>query len=181
MKVRPNTTISKLDAARRQLETVVKMYFHDGDMVSIHTLVSAAYNIIRDINQKKGGPPMIVKDFFIDEAVKPEYRQQVRDKLNEAENFFKHADRDHAETLDFNPEQSELMIYDAIQKYLALTGDHSPLFKVFQFWYILNNQEVFKMSEEQKLLVLQSGPRMHRLGKTGFFDLVLQQLMRQGV
>ena len=36
-----NITVSKLDAAKRQLETVIRLYFFDGDPVSIHTLTSA--------------------------------------------------------------------------------------------------------------------------------------------
>jgi hypothetical protein len=29
--------VSKLDAAKRQLETAIRLYFSDGDPVSIHT------------------------------------------------------------------------------------------------------------------------------------------------
>jgi hypothetical protein len=36
--------ITKLDAARRQLETAIKLYFDEGDPGSIQTLCSAAYN-----------------------------------------------------------------------------------------------------------------------------------------
>ncbi len=94
--VRKSITISKLDAAKRQLETAITLYFHDGDPVSIHTLTSAAYNVIRTINKKRNGPPMFEKDEFIEDYVKPEYQDQVRKQLNEAENFFKHADRGHS-------------------------------------------------------------------------------------
>lgn len=38
--------VTKLDAVRRQLETAVILWFHDGDPVSIHTLTGAAYQII---------------------------------------------------------------------------------------------------------------------------------------
>lgn len=47
--------LSKLDAARRQLETATKLYFEHGDEVSIHTLAAAAYSVIRDINEHRGG------------------------------------------------------------------------------------------------------------------------------
>ena len=39
--------ISKIDAARRQLTAT---YFHEADPVSIHTLTSAAYEILRNAN-----------------------------------------------------------------------------------------------------------------------------------
>lgn len=107
--IRKDITITKLDAAKRQLETVVRLYFHNGDPVSIHTLVAAAHTVIRDINKKRRGSPMI-NDDLIDAYAKPEYQKRVLAQLNEAGNFFKHADRDHAATLDFNPDQSEIWL-----------------------------------------------------------------------
>lgn len=178
--MRKSITISKLDAAKRQLETVIRLYFHDGDPVSIHTLVSAAYNVIRDVNVNRGGPPMIVKDQFID-FVKPEYHKEIRDKLNEAENFFKHADRDHNKTIDFNPDQSEMLILDAISHYFKLTGEYTPLFKIFQSWYMANHQNFFNFPEEQKRLIATHAPMVTSIGKTGYFNAVLPVVMQQGI
>lgn len=56
--------VSKLDAAKRQLETVIRLYFAGRDPVSIHTLTAAAYNIVHDITANRGAEPMIVKDLF---------------------------------------------------------------------------------------------------------------------
>lgn len=46
--------ISKLEAAKRQRDTAIKMWFADGDPVSIHTLAAAAHQIINDVNEKIG-------------------------------------------------------------------------------------------------------------------------------
>ena len=50
--------VAKLDAAKRQLETAIRLYFSNGDPISIHTLAGAAYNIVWDVNKKRGGSPM---------------------------------------------------------------------------------------------------------------------------
>jgi macrodomain Ter protein organizer (MatP/YcbG family) len=84
--------ISKLDAARRQIETAVILYFHEGDPISIHTLAAAAYDVLRDVNKARDGPPMI-KDWMTD-YVKPESRTDLINAINAAQNFLKHADRD---------------------------------------------------------------------------------------
>jgi hypothetical protein len=123
--------ISKLDAAKRQLETAIRLYFQSVDPVSIHTLTAAAYNIIRNINEKRGGNPMLTKEKIL-EYVKAEFQKMFRDKINEAENFFKHADRDHESTLTFNPCESEMLILDACSQYYKLTGEDLPLFAVFR-------------------------------------------------
>jgi hypothetical protein len=52
-------SITKLDAARRQLETAITLWFHDADPVSVHTLAMAAHGILRALNKKRGGPPML--------------------------------------------------------------------------------------------------------------------------
>jgi hypothetical protein len=39
---RPRSRISKLDAAERQIDTAIRLYFEDGDLVSIHKLSAAA-------------------------------------------------------------------------------------------------------------------------------------------
>src|SRR5579859_3836731 len=101
--------VSKLDAAKRQLETVIRLYFSNGDPVSIHTLTAAAYNVLHDVTKQKGAEPMIIKGQKLD-YVKPENHEMIKGKVSEAENFFKYADRDHEATLDFNPDMSELLI-----------------------------------------------------------------------
>jgi hypothetical protein len=121
--------ISKLDAARRQLETAAVLYFHEGDPVSIHTLTSAAYEVLRTLNI---GPPMI-KDMLA-EYIRPERIKEIRDKLNEAQNFFKHADRDTDKTLDFEPKLTQFFLMDACVTYKGLSGERVPVLEVFKLW-----------------------------------------------
>ena len=46
--------ISKIEAARRQLDCAIELWFCDKDEVSIHTLAAAAYQIIHDLKMKRG-------------------------------------------------------------------------------------------------------------------------------
>jgi hypothetical protein len=171
-----SVVISKLDAAKRQLEMVIRLYFSNGELVSIHTLTAAAYNIIHDVNKKRGGTPMMVKD-QIKDHVKPEYQKMVMDKINKAENFFKHADRDHKTTLDFNPGLSELLIYDACSQYRKLTGELPPLFLIYQGWFMMNNSNLFDLPEEQKRLIAKSATPVLGLGRQEYFNLLLPLVM----
>jgi hypothetical protein len=77
-------TITKLDAARRQLATAIELWFTDGDTVSIHTLAVAAHQLIHDINRKKKGPPL-----FLDaEFIKPEHKKEFLGILKKGREFF---------------------------------------------------------------------------------------------
>jgi hypothetical protein len=174
--IEKSINVTKLDAATRQLETAIRLYFHDEDPVSIHTLVGASYNIIRDINRKRGGPPMLIKDDLIELYVKTEYQQAMRKKLNEPENFFKHADRDHAETIEFNPDASEFMILDAVRGYSGITGEWAPLFRVLYWWVITANESIIKAEFKEKLAATARAARS--IGKTKFFEMMLPAAMR---
>lgn len=75
--------VTKLEAARRQLETAVILYFNDKDAVSIHTLACAAHEIIEHLNKKEGGMPLILEG----NIVKEKYKAEFRKKISEAKNF----------------------------------------------------------------------------------------------
>ena len=83
--------VSKLEAGKRQLETAIILYFNYGDTVSIHTLSAAAYGVLRDLNEKRGGEPMFKEPLWqlMDTPELREYRKLI----NQPENFFKHSDR----------------------------------------------------------------------------------------
>lgn len=139
-----NIKISKLEAAKRQLETTIRLYFNEADPVSIHTLTLAAHGILSDLNKQYGGNPMLVSDVRIKEKFKKEFRQ----KINEARNHFKHADRNPNEVIDFNPEVNEFFIYDACVKYKDLAGEDVSFFNIFSTWFIANNLKMFDFDSQ---------------------------------
>ena len=131
----PKIKISKLDAARRQLETALRLYFSEADPVSIHTLTSAAYQLLADINRRNGGSPMLKEQ--IPKWVRPDAEEESKRRLNEAANFFKHADRDNDDIFEFSSGPTELLLYDAVRKYRELTGEAVPVLAVFEAWFWL--------------------------------------------
>ena len=46
--------VSKIDAARRQLETAIRLFFYDIDFVSVHTLLCASHEIFVRIGESSG-------------------------------------------------------------------------------------------------------------------------------
>ncbi len=123
--------ITKLESARRQLETAVKLYFNDAEPVSIHTLTCASHEILAELNAKRGEGPAIMSDHMIKEPYKKEYRNM----LVQAKNFFKHADRDPGDTLEFNPEVNEYFLLDACEQYEIATSEKVPSFIAFRAWF----------------------------------------------
>lgn len=159
---------SKLEIAKNQLETAIRLYFSENEPVSIHTLASAAYNVIKDLNKHKKGEAMLAKEKFIDN-IKSEHKQEISKKINEAENYFKHADNDPEGILtNFSISITELFIYDACCTYHVLSNELPPLFKVFKSWYMLKNKEIFLFTDEVKRVLLNIG-ELEQESKESFF------------
>jgi hypothetical protein len=108
--------INKLDAARRQILTAIRLYFNHGDIVSMHTLAAAAFKITQNICDSKPDLPDSITD-WIDELVRPEYKKKLWTKLHQTANFFKHANQDPDAVHDFYPEQTENLLFFAVYQY----------------------------------------------------------------
>lgn len=134
----PQIKITKLDAARRQLKTAVRLYFNDEDSVSIHTLVCASHEILATLKANKGDYPMIMSDNLIKEPYKKKFRKLMKDPKN----FFKHASSDPESTIDFNPDINEYFLLDACEAYELLTGEKEPYFIIFRGWFSSRYPEI---------------------------------------
>lgn len=110
--------ISKLEAAARQLDCAISLWFQDGDEVSIHTLAAAAYQICHDTKEQRGDPfPLLYYSPMIKEPFRRKWINAVKSPIN----FFKHADKDTHAIIEFSPPSSiGLMIFAAAG--LRVTG-----------------------------------------------------------
>jgi hypothetical protein len=133
--------VSKLDAALRQLETAVTLYFQAGDPISIHTLTSAGYNVLRDIKKHRSADFQMFKDA---EVVYPEKRKEYINMLNESENFFKHADKDPTSDHEFSPDWTDFLLIDACEAYLRLTGERRPVLKAYMSWFCIRHPQYYE-------------------------------------
>ena len=170
MPVGLRTRITKLDAARRQLETAINLYFHEGDQVSIHTLGCAAHEIIETVNRKGGGTPTLKESWK--DSIKPEHVKTFYKALNPARNFFKHADRDADDAIQFAPFASEILILDACWTYRRVTGERLPMLDVFAMWAAITWAKKFVTYPELDL-TSPDVVQWASLTRQEFFDMTL--------
>jgi hypothetical protein len=122
--------LGKLDAARRQMEAAIALFFQNGDPVAIHTLASAAYDVIDNVNQSWGGKEMFVKRRYTRLP-----GRLTRAELNSVQNFFKHADNDPEAEIEFFPEMTEPIMADACKAYMEISGESVALFHCMMWWF----------------------------------------------
>jgi hypothetical protein len=119
-------TITKSEAARRQLDAAIRLYFEEGDEVAVHTLVGAAHILIADLSKAAK------LESILDRYIVPEYRGKFEGAIRSAQNFFKHSDRDGPDaTLEFDPHFTELMLVIDIEMFKELTGSATDAMRVF--------------------------------------------------
>ena len=132
--------ITKLDAARRQLETAITLWFHDADPVSVHTLVMASHGILRALNKKRGGQPMLGDP---SPYIRPGFEKRVADMFAESSNFFKHGAKDPLATHYFAPELNQYRIFDACNTFMLLAQEKPPLMGTFVLYLAIHEPEIF--------------------------------------
>jgi hypothetical protein len=159
--------VSKTDAAKRQLEAAIRLWFFDGDPVSIHTLAAAAHQLVHDLGKARG-MGTILRDL---PDVRPEFKKEMRAAIASDENFFKHADRDPEALLDFKPVTTTYMLGDAVFTYEALTSERPPVLRAFQMWMMIQNPELIKKELREHWLAQLKGiqPLLSHISKQEFF------------
>jgi len=146
----PYIILSKLEVAKRQLETSILLFFKNQDVVSIHALAYAAHEVLSQLGKAQGHRSFIKDDLI--NMIKPEKRDEINKMLSEAANFFKHSGKDKGENLKFYIRPTEYVIWDAARIYMAITNERPPTFSAYTLWFYLTFPEVINDSRYQELL-----------------------------
>ena len=133
--------ITKLDAALRQLETAITLWFHDADPVSIHVLAMSAHEVLRAINKSRAGKPMMLEDLNL---IRPEYQEALSELFVRHYQFFKHGTRDPQGTTWFAPQVNQAVILDAVEAYSQIASQITPLFRTFITYLSVHHPEYFQ-------------------------------------
>jgi hypothetical protein len=130
--------LNKLDVAKSQLKTAIRLWFYDSDPVSIHTLAFAAYEIIHVVSKKRNRTRELVFDTL---SVKDEHRSKWNQTIKEHAGFFKHANKDADKSIDFNPILTMMFFMGAIAG-LKIMGETKPGEEesAFALWVVLHRQ-----------------------------------------
>lgn len=152
--LRNEIVVDKLDAACHQLESAITMFFEEWDVVSQHTLISAAHGILYDLGKQRGIGGS-VKDSPL---VRPEDRAGFIGAIHLPQNFFKHATKDSGAKLAFRYQVSHFFLFDAIRLFVLLHRSATERMKVFLVWFQLRYPDLFSFpSVEDDMSKIREG------------------------
>jgi hypothetical protein len=131
--------VSKLDAARRNLRTAIRLWFTDGDPVAIHTLASTAHEIVHTLFRRCGLKGLL----FDSRMVKDEYRSKWAAHITKPYTFFKHARHDPDGVIDFNPDVNEGLMMACVHGLSRMEEDVDLEEWAFGQWMKIQHPEYF--------------------------------------
>jgi hypothetical protein len=149
-------TITKLDAARSQIDTAIELWFMDRDPASIHTLACAGLDVINALGAPLGELAM---------RYDPSRFKEWLPIVAEIRNFFKHADRNPEGTLEFKPSTNNHLLADCVDTFHRVTGSQTVTMRVFWSYFTLHNTQYFAPATVEQLPI-----ELRSLPKQQFFE-----------
>ena len=127
-----------MDAARRQIDTAIRMTFANEDPVAIHSVVAAGHRIIRDICELRGDVESYLR--FTD-WIEPKFEREFWRHMNASANFLKHAESDSNSVHELDDEAADYMIVFASKWYGDLGYTRSREMNTFATWWAIQRPE----------------------------------------
>ncbi|WP_158803945.1 hypothetical protein [Acidisoma sp. L85] len=133
--------ITKIEAARRQLEAAIRLVAAEEDELAVHTLTMAAYGVLTDL--AKG-------NLTYETDLKPHATALGKKTLYDTASFLKHADRDPQGTIAaFAPEENDWRIGFCLVAYRFLEGSFTYTMAAFHHWMLIRHPDHFLLEYDE--------------------------------
>lgn len=159
--------ITKTEAAERQLNTAIRLFFESRDNLSSYALAIASREVTDDVIQSRHielyqrelarlGDPQRVRLSYRDEMklhIKPEFYKDLLTLDRKWQNFLKHADRDpDAEIEPLKTKLLAMVISAAVRNYALLTQRWTAEMAIFSAWFTIAEPQLIIKSELEDLM-----------------------------
>ena len=129
--------VTKIQAAQRQIDAGIRMFFRNEDPVAIHTVAMAGFRILRDLTKKRG------PEHPIDSMIKPGKEKEFWGALNNFSNFCKHADLDpNGVSSSFREDANDIALLIAATYYRNLGYQWTNEMQFLWAWYVSLHPDV---------------------------------------
>ena len=166
--------VTKIDAARRQLITAIRLFFHGGDPVSVYSLASNAWEVIDVLCTSAG-----VESFSKQARENLPAGHTLKYYINEpCRNFFKYAGQDPNPdcSVELRDANVAAILFLAVEDYIRFRQGGPVEAQVFQLWFIAVFPE--KVTEDDP--VAQSKLESAKLAFPGIATLASSDQVNMG-
>lgn len=141
--------ITKLEAAVRQLNTAIQLFFEDRDPVAVCTLAASAGRVLSDLVEHH--LPSQSWRSLVPRRLPHIPKKEIYHTMDRIPNFLKHADQDPESVESFNEYENDLRLFIACDECIDLGCDLSIEMQVFQIWYVAANPNQFNEVDDPEL------------------------------
>lgn len=126
------SSLSKIDAARRQMLAAIHIHWYLDEPLAVYTLAANCWEI-SDALLNRGGKVRMI-DQFVASHGKP--AKDFRDQLNGPRNFLKHADRDPDAVIpEISDHDCDSTLAVACLDYMVASGRSPYVLGLFLIWF----------------------------------------------
>lgn len=138
-------SVTKRQAAKSQLNAAVRLRFACEEPLVVHTLAVNAANLYSDLIEKTTSVESWRQNMRMDHGMS---EAEIRSVLHRAWNFFKHADRDPNDSLEFEPDETDYVIFYSTLECGELEPTSTEM-QVFQLWFLAT--ERFNLGSDNEI------------------------------
>ena len=128
------TAISKREAAARQLDQAIRLFFDGGDSLSVHTLAGATLQLCADIAKHEGHKSRLQQ--AVEERISPDSKKEWHAAVNRTRNFLKHADKDAEATHDYTDKETMFVLFEAVEIAAVVAPPKSRERLAYEMWFV---------------------------------------------
>lgn len=129
----PEIRATKLEAARRELDSGIRLLFAKEDALAVHTIAFAAYGLLSDLSKAAGRTKTLR---LLEEDASLREGKQFWEDLKQLANFLKHADRDPDSVIEGIPEEcNEAILFVGCFLLRELDQLSSPETQAMWLWH----------------------------------------------
>ena len=146
-------TTNKIEAAHRQIDAAIRMFFAAEDPFAVHSVISAAERIVRDLAEHSGKSSI---HETIKLYIRPGMEKKFWSEFNKCANFLKHADADPNALLEFNEQVNDVGIATCCLYYKSLGYQPTADMSGFIWWYTVMNPDLLVETAPLKKILSKS-------------------------
>ena len=165
-------TVGRFDAISSQINSAIRMFFLWDDLVSAVTLAGAAERVLSDLQPQDGiiGIDAYSIRSMINLYIKDQHRKEAAERFRKDYDFFRHADRDSAESYELKESSVAWLILMSLLAFEFLGQRKTMEMRAFMWWFMASNPNWVKPDAPDLALIMELRENLREISKREYLS-----------